>query len=58
MMTVSAIVFARDFNFYAAQFTPYVSGFDHMKETYTDLNPIHDQFIVRMLNGEITAEQV
>jgi len=39
-------------------FTPYVSGFDHMKEKYTDLNPIHDQFIVRILEGAITAEQV
>jgi len=39
-------------------FTPYVSGFDQMKLQYTDLNPIHDQFIIRHIKGEIVAEQV
>jgi len=39
-------------------FPPYVSGFDHMKPQYPDLNPIHDQFIVRNLKGEITSEQI
>jgi len=39
-------------------FVPYVSGYDQMKLQYTDLNPIHDQFIVRNLKGEITSEQV
>jgi len=39
-------------------FTPYVSGFDHMKDQYPDLSPITDQFFVRLLNGEIAAEQM
>jgi len=39
-------------------FEPYVSGFDHMKLQYEDLNPIHDQFIVRNIKGEITSEQI
>jgi len=38
--------------------TPYVSGYDQMKEQYSDLNPIHDQFIVRALQGQVTAEQI
>jgi hypothetical protein len=36
----------------------FVSGFDQMKVQYTDLNPIHDQFIVRIINKEIVSEQV
>jgi len=37
---------------------PYVSGFDHMKETYPDLSPITDQFFIRVVKGELLAEQV
>jgi len=36
----------------------YVSGFDQMKEKHDDLNPIHDQFIVRIRDKEISAEQI
>jgi len=37
---------------------PHVTGFDEMKPNYPDLNPIYDQFIMRVIKGEITAEQV
>lgn len=37
---------------------PLVTGFDEMKPQYPDLNPIYDQFIMRVLNGEVTSEQV
>jgi len=37
---------------------PHVTGFDQMKPSYPDLNPIYDQFIMRVMNGEITTEQV
>jgi len=39
-------------------FTPHVTGFDQMKPLYADLNPIHDQFIIRNLKGEIASEQL
>lgn len=38
--------------------TPLVTGFDHMKPNYPDLNPIYDQFIMRLLKDEIVSEQV
>jgi len=37
---------------------PHVTGYDHMKPEYPDINPIHDQFIMRMTKGEILTEQV
>jgi len=37
---------------------PHVTGFDQMKPSYPDLNPIYDQFIMRIINGEIATEQV
>lgn len=37
---------------------PHVTGFDQMKPSYPDLNPIYDQFIMRVLKGEIVIEQV
>jgi len=37
---------------------PYVTGYDHLKPSYPDLNPIHDQFIMRIMKGEIVPEQV
>jgi len=38
--------------------SPHLTGFDQMKPDYPDLNPIHDQFIIRMLKGEIASEQI
>jgi len=38
--------------------TPHVTGFDHMKPEYPDLNPIHDQFIIRLMKDEIVSEQI
>jgi hypothetical protein len=38
--------------------TPFVTGFDEMKPNYPDLNPIYDQFIVRIIKSEIVSEQV
>lgn len=40
------------------QTPPYINGFDHMKLQYPDLSPITDQFYVRIVKGEILAEQV
>jgi len=40
------------------QTAPHVTGYDQMKEKHADLNPIHDQFIVRNLKGDITSEMV
>jgi len=37
---------------------PHVTGYEQMKPDYPDLNPIHDQFIMRIMKGEIVAEQV
>jgi len=37
---------------------PHVTGFDEMKPNYPDLNPIYDQFIMRVIKGEIVSEQV
>jgi len=37
---------------------PHVTGFDHMKPSYPDLNPIHDQFVMRIVKGELLTEQV
>lgn len=37
---------------------PYVTGFDEMKPQYPDINPIYDQFIMRVINKEINIEQV
>lgn len=37
---------------------PHVTGFDQMKPAYPDINPIHDQFIMRVMKGEIVIEQV
>jgi len=37
---------------------PHITGFDHMKPQYPDINPIHDQFIMRHVKGEILTEQV
>jgi len=37
---------------------PHITGYDQMKPSYPDLNPIHDQFIMRVIKGEIVAEQI
>jgi len=37
---------------------PLVTGYDHMKPQYPDINPIHDQFIMRVMKDEIVSEQV
>jgi hypothetical protein len=37
---------------------PHITGFEHMKPSYPDINPIHDQFIMRNIKGEIVTEQV
>jgi len=37
---------------------PHVTGYDHMKPQYPDINPIHDQFIMRPIKGEVVIEQV
>lgn len=37
---------------------PHVTGFDEMKPSYPDINPIYDQFIIRPIKGAIVTEQV
>jgi hypothetical protein len=37
---------------------PHITGYEHMKPSYPDINPIHDQFIMRVIKNEIVTEQV
>jgi len=34
------------------------TGYDHVKDQYTDINPEIDQFIIRYVQGKLTSEQV
>ncbi len=44
--------------FFPANEPPHVTGYDHMKVDYPDINPIHDQFVMRVMQGKIVTEQV